>query len=155
MMTNSAKHLTDASLTNVQAMLDFAKTKQDPQRRAGIIADAQHLLGWAMRSAIAECESSGKPWRAVAATPQTRNYRLQVSGSSSSTEPATPQNSKTWVPAGSIPSGMELGRRPIHLAEPVFALLFGPADVSGQARIAWLEERARLIRLRRDNTMKA
>jgi hypothetical protein len=44
----------------------------------------------------------------------------------------------------------ELGRRPIHMTEPVFDELFGPPDVSSPERARWEMEAARLARLREE-----
>jgi hypothetical protein len=49
----------------------------------------------------------------------------------------------------------EMGRRPIHLSEPVFEQFFGPANVSSPERPAWLAEAARLTERRRDAALQA
>ena len=222
MVSDPHRDRTDIGLRNVREMLEFARAKLDPQKRAQIIADAQHLLGWVMRSAMAECEAAKKPWRAVAATvgmPHPVLYRQYKNGgpviaaeahyspdihiaigfrtlgdvddrwrlitADEAAGPAlksaeflfdpantelpfarqrielryrngTPDELENLGPGRFYPFWQgELGRRPIHLVEPLFGELFGPADTSSPERAAWVAEGARLTKLRRNAALQS
>jgi hypothetical protein len=57
-----------ATLTQAQnaiAIIELACTTSDPAKRAQLLAEAQPQLGWALRSAIEECEAAGLSWADV------------------------------------------------------------------------------------------
>jgi hypothetical protein len=68
LMTQSPKHTTDTCIANVITLLEFARDKTDPEKRAEIITNAQHHLAWGLRSALAECHEAGAAWRRLGPT---------------------------------------------------------------------------------------
>jgi hypothetical protein len=202
MAVESHRFTTDTCIGNVLTLLQLVVDTRDVQKRAGIIADAQHHLGWAMRSAMAECEEANQPWRAVAPVVGMphgvlfRQYRgggpvgfrtvgdvddnWRVISEAEAMNPDLNSAEIVFEPApnpGPRPfAGQrlelryatvgtdiletlgrgrgyplwhgELGRRPIHVSQPVFDELFGPPDVSSPERVRWVAEADRLDRLR-------
>jgi hypothetical protein len=57
--------ITDARASSVAAMIEMARQQQSPLRRAQILAEAQPHLGWALRSAVAECIDSKHTWAEI------------------------------------------------------------------------------------------
>ena len=57
--------ITDARASSVAAMIEMARQQQSPLRRAQILAEAQPHLGWALRSAVAECLDSKHSWAEI------------------------------------------------------------------------------------------
>jgi hypothetical protein len=59
--------ITDARASSVAAMIEMARQQQHPLRRAQILAEAQPHLGWALRSAVAECLDNRHTWAEIGA----------------------------------------------------------------------------------------
>jgi len=223
MTVESHRFTTDTCIGNVMMLLLLAKDTHELPKRAGILADAQHHLGWAMRSVMAECEEAGQPWRAVApvvgmphgvlyrqfrgggpvvaAEPRYSGEayvavgfrtvgdvddRWRVIDEADVTNPdllsaefvfepaptghrrpfAGQRLEMLYVAVGAVElEGLgrgrgyplwhgELGRRPIHMTEPVFDQLFGPPDVSSPERAQWLAEAVRLDELRKTHAQQ-
>lgn len=51
--------------TSATGMIEMANSCMDPLRRAQLLAEAQELLGWALASAVGECEEAKHSWAAI------------------------------------------------------------------------------------------
>lgn len=51
--------------TSATEMIEMANASMDPLRRAQLLAESQELLGWALASAVGECEEAKHSWAEI------------------------------------------------------------------------------------------